>query len=596
MAVAGKRQHPGILSCDPCHYTEETVEAVGFCSECIEYLCSDCIKYHKKIKATREHYVYTGDLPTETSPFVRIKSMMKCPNHCDQIIAYLCNDHSEHFCIKCARESHMTCSITEITALVDQKMSAEVIGRYLFKTSVSDIDVIQKEIKKNLLTLTKEKKQALEKRNQLIDLLQKTIENLEQSCSMIEKVFTETTGTLREKHREYEDKKDEKKEIKSFLETMLNFGTKFHLYLAASSVQNVNIGNSCTESLNQIYHIEDSIGSTILNLIQTVSTMSFDVALKQNKPVEQEINTFKSNENVRETDKLTRIKVKQLPPPDTSSETCSDEVSLAPHAKYKTTTLMMKKAGMTLHKICLEGAGFKGENLDVAATDSGVVVIALRKSGSVLFLDNTFTLIKLVTLPCRVLGVCCIDKLRIAVAWSDQRIRKYVIKNNNVRMYNDLILSRNCSCITSNGKKIICLYADCNSDENRSQVCIEIRDHFTGNICTKTSLEMTTNDKSVWEIFSPPSKNEILISNGETVKVISETGSELREMHHAGISSITGDNTGNVCIFQKRSNLVLLLPSGGQKVNSYRVENFVGAAMTYCGKLDSWVLLGFKRP
>ena len=490
MAVAGKRPNPGILSCDPCHFVAETIEAVGFCSECIEYLCYDCIKYHKKIKATREHYVYTGDLPAETSPFERIKSMMKCSNHSDQIIAYLCNDHSEHFCIKCARESHMTCSITEITALVDQKMSAEVIRRYLSKTSVSDIDVIQKEIQNNLLTLTKEKKQAIEKRSQLIDLLRKTIENLEQSCSMIEKVFTETTDTLREKHREYEDKMDEKKEMKSFLETMLNFGTAFHLYLAEKCIQSANTGHGSTENFKEKHYIQDSIGSSIPNLLQTVSTMSFNVTMKQNKLVEKETKMSHSNELAQNIDE--EMSPNHWVGTQDQQKSHSKTISETPQAKYETTTLRTEIAGMTVHELILEGPGFSGEDLDVAATDCGVIVVALRHSGSVLFFDKTFSLIELVTLPYRVHGVCCIDKHRIAIARSDKKIRKYAIENNFVRMYKHITLLRNCSCISGQGKRIICVYTGSNSDvdgaRERETVDIEIRDQFSGNIFTKASI------------------------------------------------------------------------------------------------------------
>ena len=603
MAVAGKRLNH---CCDPCHYVEKTVEAVGFCSECVEYLCPDCIKYHKKIKATREHILYTGDLPAETSSFERIKSMMKCLKHSDLNIAYLCSDHSEHICITCARESHMTCSIADITALVNREKSAEQIRRYLSETRVSEINMIQQEIQNNLLTLSEEKNHALEKRNQLIDLLRKTIENLEQSCSMIEMVFTETTDSLREKHKKYVNKSDETKELKSFLETMLNFGTAFHMYLAANSIQIDNIENGCREDFNEIYCLEDSVGSNTPHLLQTLSTMSFNVALTQNKPVKKETNNFNSTDPARETEELTHlsdkrlegIKASQIPPSDTLSETPSDELPILPQTKYKTTTLRTNTAGMTLHKIFLEGPGFKGEDLDVAATDAGVVVIALRHSGSVLFFDNTFTLIKLVTLPYEVLGVCCIDKDRIAIVWSDKRIRKYAIVGNGVRMYNDFTLSLNCCCISGHGKKIICLYVAGILDEHEAQkrqsVYIEIRDHFSGTICAKTPLEMATSNKSLWTVFSLPSTSEILISNGETVKVISETGRELREIHQSGIISISGDKIGNVCMFQKPGNMVVMLPKGSQQVNTYRVQKLAGAAMTYCKKFGSWVLVGFR--
>ena len=110
----------------------------------------------------------------------------------------------------------------------------------------------------------------------------------------------------------------------------------------------------------------------------------------------------------------------------------------------------------------------------------------------------------------------------------------------------------------------------------------------------KHQYEMTTKNKSMWTVHLLPSKVEILISNGETIKVISETGLELREIHQSGIISISGDNIGNICMFQKPGNMVVKLPNGSQLVNTYRVRKLVGAAMTYCKNFGSWVLVGFK--
>ncbi|XP_053391498.1 uncharacterized protein LOC123541455 [Mercenaria mercenaria] len=45
-------------SCDPC---EGETKAIYYCDECEEYLCDDCTKSHKKMKATKKHELIEAD-------------------------------------------------------------------------------------------------------------------------------------------------------------------------------------------------------------------------------------------------------------------------------------------------------------------------------------------------------------------------------------------------------------------------------------------------------------------------------------------------------------------------------------------------------
>ncbi|KAH3787688.1 hypothetical protein DPMN_165815 [Dreissena polymorpha] len=55
-----KDEHGSVkLFCQPCHYVDSTNknECNGFCIECTEYLCSECIRDHRKNKTTRQHAI-----------------------------------------------------------------------------------------------------------------------------------------------------------------------------------------------------------------------------------------------------------------------------------------------------------------------------------------------------------------------------------------------------------------------------------------------------------------------------------------------------------------------------------------------------------
>lgn len=43
------------LYCEPCLTTEKEVNAVGYCSDCMENLCKDCFSYHPTIKVCKDH-------------------------------------------------------------------------------------------------------------------------------------------------------------------------------------------------------------------------------------------------------------------------------------------------------------------------------------------------------------------------------------------------------------------------------------------------------------------------------------------------------------------------------------------------------------
>ena len=51
------------LLCEPCLFVETEIEAVGFCTTCVECLCAKCVTDHKKTKVTRNHEVHSDSIP-----------------------------------------------------------------------------------------------------------------------------------------------------------------------------------------------------------------------------------------------------------------------------------------------------------------------------------------------------------------------------------------------------------------------------------------------------------------------------------------------------------------------------------------------------
>ena len=95
------------MKCHPCSLDGNQVAVYGFCTECIEYLCRDCHKDHKKFKKTHLHTVLIGkDLPLDISVFERIANISYCSTHPKQILQFKCINHEVFVCSICAITNH----------------------------------------------------------------------------------------------------------------------------------------------------------------------------------------------------------------------------------------------------------------------------------------------------------------------------------------------------------------------------------------------------------------------------------------------------------------------------------------------------------
>ena len=60
------------LCCDVCSEDGQNYEADGFCVDCGEYLCKDCVKGHKKNRLSRDHTVQDKtQMPRQKPPVAR---------------------------------------------------------------------------------------------------------------------------------------------------------------------------------------------------------------------------------------------------------------------------------------------------------------------------------------------------------------------------------------------------------------------------------------------------------------------------------------------------------------------------------------------
>ena len=101
---------PVILQCIPCSLDNRKCDAHCFCVQCIEHLCADCAKDHRKIKLTRNHVLLEGkEMPKDSTAFEEMAKLTLCKVHQDRDVEFCCSLDNKLICALCLRDEHRAC-------------------------------------------------------------------------------------------------------------------------------------------------------------------------------------------------------------------------------------------------------------------------------------------------------------------------------------------------------------------------------------------------------------------------------------------------------------------------------------------------------
>ncbi|XP_046574951.1 E3 ubiquitin/ISG15 ligase TRIM25-like [Haliotis rubra] len=110
--------------CTCCNREGETTPATVWCSECDDAMCDVCARAHSRISSTRHHD--TTDLTSEA--IIPRKRNIKCKEHKDENIKFLCKDCKKVTCHTCCVIYHRKCESvvtleSELPALKSQLLN-----------------------------------------------------------------------------------------------------------------------------------------------------------------------------------------------------------------------------------------------------------------------------------------------------------------------------------------------------------------------------------------------------------------------------------------------------------------------------------------
>ncbi|XP_060590471.1 uncharacterized protein LOC132745539 [Ruditapes philippinarum] len=120
--------------CQPCKCDGDTREAEAFCETCNEFICSPCLKVHRKLAMTKNHVIK----PKNEIPISREKQKDPCTELCSahhtEIIKFYCEYHNSVGCGDCMVLNHKTCSVKLVSDVSDNYDTCEELVQIKKKT------------------------------------------------------------------------------------------------------------------------------------------------------------------------------------------------------------------------------------------------------------------------------------------------------------------------------------------------------------------------------------------------------------------------------------------------------------------------------
>lgn len=98
------------IYCGPCSRDHFHHEAAGYCVECSEYFCDNCIKHHKNLKITKYHTMRDRRQMPKVKHYIQEDETVEiCELHLGELLRYFCKTHDEACCSICATLDHRQC-------------------------------------------------------------------------------------------------------------------------------------------------------------------------------------------------------------------------------------------------------------------------------------------------------------------------------------------------------------------------------------------------------------------------------------------------------------------------------------------------------
>ena len=174
--------------CEICAKTKKrNVKHEGFCNDCVQFLCKDCLNVHRNLQGTRGHVIRRGDdMPKSMAD--KPPKFDYCDVHQRRWKDQFCGTHKVLLCSQCVPLQHKYCPVESVDVACKSVPSSEINALYDkvndFKTNLSSV------VAQLGLNITELGKQS-------VDLLKDAQDLKDKSIAKIEKLFQEMTSEIK---------------------------------------------------------------------------------------------------------------------------------------------------------------------------------------------------------------------------------------------------------------------------------------------------------------------------------------------------------------------------------------------------------------
>ncbi|XP_053388204.1 uncharacterized protein LOC128551382 [Mercenaria mercenaria] len=180
------------IICTPCGEDNIREEAVKFCVECNQYLCTTCVRYHRRIAASKSHKL----LDTHDAKNASVAAIVtKCRYHPDRDIEMYCGTHDMVYCLKCIATEHRACESV--------KNIEDVTTPFVQQNEIQGLQDEAKAIHEQLIAANKKKQKNVgsfeEQRNEILRNIQDIERNI---IDHIGKLKREAVESLNKRYSE----------------------------------------------------------------------------------------------------------------------------------------------------------------------------------------------------------------------------------------------------------------------------------------------------------------------------------------------------------------------------------------------------------
>lgn len=159
-----KRLHP----CAPCNRESKHEEAINYCSECEEKLCSTCTTQHRKFQILQSHKVRpvqeAPNLEVANEDNIKTKLSETCTSHTGKIITLYCSRHDEVVCPACIATNHRECPEPQYIV----KIATEMVKPDVLKSKQEELAAVKKDIVLVKFKRLGEKNRLIKERNAIL--------------------------------------------------------------------------------------------------------------------------------------------------------------------------------------------------------------------------------------------------------------------------------------------------------------------------------------------------------------------------------------------------------------------------------------------